>query len=84
MKIYQYQGSSNMAGKRVHLARIRCGISQSQLAARLQVEGIQLDQKAISRIETGVRVIADYELYYLAKALNVTVEWLLDDEPKDM
>ena len=80
MKIYQFQGSSNISGKRVRIARQRCGISQSQLAARLQVEGIQLEQKAISRIETGERLIADYELLYLAKALNVSVLWLLLEE----
>lgn len=77
MKIYEFEGKSNISGERVKISRKRMGINQSQLAARLQVKGIQLNQKAISRIETGERVIADYELIYLAKALNVDPLWLL-------
>ena len=82
MKIYDYEGRSNASGDRVRIAREKNGITQSQLAARLQVEGIQLNQKAISRIETGERVIADYEVIYLAKALNVELKWLLLGEQR--
>ena len=50
------------------MRRIREGkkLSQEQLAAWLQLEGLSINQKAISRIETGERVVADYELLYLA------------------
>jgi len=82
MKIYDFSGKSNASGERVRIAREKKGISQSQLAARLQVEGIQLNQKAISRIETGERIVADYEVIYLAKALNVDVLWLLLGEQR--
>ncbi|MDO4976769.1 MAG: helix-turn-helix transcriptional regulator [Eubacteriales bacterium] len=77
MKIYGFEGKCNTSGERVKMAREHLGISQSQLAARLQVEGIQLNQKAISRIETGDRVIADYELIFLSKSLKVDLVWLL-------
>ena len=46
----------------------------------MQIEGIQLTQRAISRIETGERLVADYELLCLAKVLNVDLHWLLDSE----
>lgn len=61
------------------MRRIREGkkLSQEQLAAWLQLEGLSINQKAISRIETGERVVADYELLYLAKVLRVHVEDLL-------
>ena len=61
------------------MRRIREGktLSQEQLAAWLQLEGLSINQKAISRIETGERVVADYELLYLAKVLRVRVEDLL-------
>ena len=61
------------------MRRIREGkkLSQEQLAAWLQWEGLSINQKAISRIETGERVVADYELLYLAKVLRVRVEDLL-------
>ena len=35
---------------------------------------------AISRIETGDRIVADYELEYLADALGVTIYYLLGKE----
>ena len=59
------------------------GLSQEQLAARVQLLGLQLQQKAISRIETGERVVADYELVVLAEALGVSVEKLLRRAGKD-
>ncbi len=64
------------------MRRIREGkkLSQEQLAAWLQLEGLYINQKAISRIETGERVVADYELLYLAKVLRVRVEDLLGKE----
>ncbi|MEE0768160.1 MAG: helix-turn-helix transcriptional regulator [Christensenellales bacterium] len=64
------------------MRRIREGkkLSQEQLAAWLQLEGLSINQKAISRIETGERVVADYELLYLAKVLRVRVEDLLGME----
>lgn len=64
------------------MRRIREGkkLSQEQLAAWLQLEGLYINQKAISRIETGERVVADYELLYLAKVLRVRVEDLLGME----
>lgn len=80
MKLYAFQGRCNLAGERVRQARERAGLSQEQLAAKLQVEEINVTQKAISRMETGLRVIPDYELPALARVLQVGVLWLLDLE----
>ena len=80
MKIYRFEGKCNSSGERVRIARENAGITQNELAARLQVAGVPLNQKAISRIETGERVVADYELLHLAKALNVPPIWLLTGE----
>lgn len=52
--------------------RERENLSQEQLAAKLQLAGLNITQKAVSRMETGKRVIADYELPYLADVLDVT------------
>ena len=82
MKIYQYEGKCNSSGERVRIAREKAGITQNELAARLQVAGVQLNQKAISRIETGDRVVADFELIHLAKALDVPLIWLLTGEER--
>ena len=71
MKLYKYNSRCNIAGMQVRAARERAGLSQEQLAAKLQ--GLNLSQKAISRIETGDRIVADFELLFLAKSLGATV-----------
>lgn len=75
--IYKPEGRCNVSGEVVRETRERAGLSQEQLAARIQLAGLSITQKAISRIETGDRVVADYELEYLADALGVTVNYLL-------
>ena len=77
MKIYDYNGKKNISGGRVREARQRKRLSQGELAARLQVEGIIIERDSISRVEIGTRFIPDYELPVLARVLGVSVEWLL-------
>ncbi len=77
MKIYDYNGRKNLSGERVREARLKKHLSQGELAAKLQVEGIIIERDSISRIEIGTRFIPDYELPVLARVLGVTVEWLL-------
>ena len=77
MKIYGYMGKCNMSGNRIKKARKMAGITQDQLAARMQVENIQINQRAVSRIETGERLVTDYELYFFSRVLKTDMEWLL-------
>ncbi|MEN6470646.1 MAG: helix-turn-helix transcriptional regulator [Clostridiaceae bacterium] len=60
--------------------RKRKGLSQEQLAAHIQLQGLPMQQKTISRIETGERVVADYELLLFAKVLGVAVGVLLGEK----
>ena len=80
MKIYDYNGKKNICGDRVHEARCKLRLTQSELAAQLQVNGIIIERDSISRIEIGTRFVADYELRELAKILKVSVSWLLSEE----
>lgn len=80
MKIYDYNGRKNLCGERIHEARCRLRLTQSELAARLQCKGITLERDCISRIEIGTRFVADYELMILSHVLDVKIEWLLTGE----
>lgn len=80
LKIYDYAGKKNLSGDRIHRARTAMRLSQADLAARMQVNGVLIGREAISKIETGDRLIADYELLVFSKVLNVSLEWLLDAE----
>lgn len=80
MKIYKPGGKCNISGERLRATRESVPLSQEQLAARLQLAGLNVTQKTISRMENGQRVIADYELPFLADALDVTIYYLLGIE----
>lgn len=80
MKIYDYNGKKNICGDRVHEARCKLRLTQSDLAAQLQINGIIVERDSVSRIEIGTRFVADYELRELAKILKVSTSWLLGIE----
>lgn len=77
MKIYDYNGKKNISGIRIHEARRNMKLTQSELAAKLQLAEIIIERDSISRIEIGTRFVADYELREIAKILKVSVLWLL-------
>ena len=82
MKIYDFNGLKNISGDRIHQARTAKRLSQADLAAQMQVNGVIIEREAISKIETGDRFVTDYELMVFAKVLGVSVDWLLDDQNK--
>ena len=61
----------------MHEARCKIRLTQADLAAKLQVNGIIIERDSVSRIEIGTRFVADYEIRELAKILKVSVGWLL-------
>lgn len=79
MKIYDYDGAKNLCGERIHQARATKRLSQTELAARMQVNGVNIEREAISKIETGDRFVADYELMVFAQVLGVSMEWLVGE-----
>lgn len=82
MQMIKLNGKCNLCGERVRAAREAAGLSQEQLAAKLQLLDYAITQKAISRIETGSRTVHDYEIPLLANALNIDPLWLLYLEGK--
>lgn len=77
MKIHRPDGRCNISGLRIKNLRESNHLSQEGLAAKLQLCGLNITQKAISRIETGDRIVADYELSFFSSTLNVSVDYLL-------
>ena len=80
MRLYTLDGRFNLSGQRIREARIKLKLSQEDLAVKMQLAGLQMGQMAISRIETGKRVVPDFELPVFAEALGVTTDWLLGRE----
>ncbi len=71
----------NIVGSRVSQARkaVKPSITQADLVARLQLLGVMIDQPTLSKIESEQRPVTDIELVALAKALKVSVAWLLGE-----
>ncbi len=78
-----FHGKFNCSGTRIRRRRKELKLSQEQLAAKLQLAGLDITQKAISRMETGLRVVPDYEIPFLADALGVSILWLLGREAEN-
>ncbi len=72
---------NNIVGGRVKLARMRrkSPLTQRELAEKLQLQGWDADRVVVAKIEVGIRQVTDLELVKLAKALGVSVGWLVGE-----
>ena len=73
-------GDRNLVGARVTQARLRIGMKQVELLAKLQTSGVDISIPALSLLEGQKRPVSDFELCALADALHVSVDWLLGRE----
>ncbi len=70
----------NVVGDKVRRFRLQQGLSQKELAERLETYAIYICRGSISRIENHERTVTDYELRAMAKALRVTIYDLYEDD----
>lgn len=82
MKKAYYIDRHNISGDRIHELRIKRRYSQAQVAAKVQLLNVAMEQDTISRIECGQRIVTDYELCALANALGVRITDLLEQEDR--
>lgn len=65
-----------------HIAKLRSNfrppLTQEDLAARLQANGLDIDRATIAKIETQKRRFYDYEIIAFAKALKVKPAVLIE------
>ncbi|MBO4415204.1 MAG: helix-turn-helix transcriptional regulator [Lachnospiraceae bacterium] len=79
MRLYIIQfGERNVCGRNIRKLREKAGVSQEQLAAKLQLLGHNISQKAKSRTETGDRMIPEFELILYSEVLNIPIHILFD------
>lgn len=81
MKIYwsKEEGTKNIIGKKIKALRKAAGITQKQLAEKLQLQGHEFSDLTILRIEQGTRFVPDYEIVILADYFGITTDELLKD-----
>lgn len=73
-------GRNNVCGANIARFRMQLGISQRELADRMQLVGIDIDKNAIQRIECGKRFVTDIEILAFAKVFDITLDALLQPE----
>ena len=61
-------------GQNIRNLRKKAGLSQEQLAARLQVKGCDITRSALAKIEVAQRHIYPDELKLLREILNISFD----------
>jgi len=70
----------NIIGRRIQLARQSKKMTQDELAIKLQILGLKHTRNTIAKIENGIRQITDIEIKAIAEVLEVSVNWLFEEE----
>ena len=74
MKINKYNNFRNISGTVLRELRLKNNLSQQDLAEKLQLLGIELTSKEISKIENNARLVQDFELFAFAKIFKVSTD----------
>lgn len=82
MKKILFGNNNNIIYKQLKFQRIKANLTQGELAAKMQIMGINMDQQTVSRIERNERIVTDYELACLYRILHVSEQDLLQDFEK--
>ena len=64
---------TNIIGKQVSRLRNGLDLSQEDLSARCQRQGLDISRGTLAKIEAGIRCVSDQEALLLAQALDVSV-----------
>lgn len=80
MKIYWNGNSKNIIGNKVKQLRKERGWTQKALATQMQLNGLDMTELTVLRIENGSRFVPDYEVKALAKLFGISYAELLEGE----
>ena len=70
--------------KKIKELRIKNNLSLSGLSTKLALIGIDISKPSLHKLETGKRILKDYELFGLSVIFNVPVEEFLSDFMNDL
>lgn len=76
-------GAKNIIGKNVEQARLCCGYTQKQLSEKLEIYGLYICRDSVSRIESGMRQVTDFEALMIVHVLNIDMNQLFDGALRD-
>lgn len=74
-----FNADSNIISQKLRKFRKKNGLSQEELAAQMQLLGVDITQPLISKIERNLRFVKDYELVCFCRILQISEKDLLSD-----
>lgn len=73
----KYKGKLNAIGKDIRKYRQKLSLSQPQICSQMQLIGIDMTINSLNKIETGDRIIKEYELAGFSKIFGISSDELL-------
>jgi transcriptional regulator with XRE-family HTH domain len=74
--------TKNMVGPKIRKLRLARGFSQSKLAIRLQIDGLDVSRDVLAQMECQRHCIRDNHIFYFARVLAVNVSEIFADLKK--
>jgi transcriptional regulator with XRE-family HTH domain len=65
---------ANQIGQNIAKLRARLGLTQEQLAARLQINGSDMTRQVVANIESGRRSVNEDQIRHLRRALRCSYD----------
>lgn len=75
----KYNEHLNVTARKIKELRIKNNLSLSGLSTKLALIGIDISKPSLHKLETGNRILKDYELFGLSVIFDVPVEEFLSD-----
>ena len=78
MRIRKKFGDKNTVGATIVAMRTQAGIKQKELAAQMQVKGIDINLSSLSKLEGQDRIASAEEIKVIAEIFGVSIEMLFN------
>lgn len=80
----KYNDKSNVIGNILRETRLNKNCSQTQLCRKLELLGIVMTKEDLSKIETNKKIVKDFEVWGIAKALQISLDKLFAEIEKEV
>ena len=80
----KYNNQLNVTGKKIKELRIKNNLSLSGLSTKLALMGIDISKPSLHKLETGNRILKDYELFGFSMVFKVPIQEFISDFIDDL
>ena len=75
----KYNNQLNVTGKKIKELRVKNNLSLSGLSTKLALMGIDISKPSLHKLETGHRILKDYELFGISMVFKLPIEDFISD-----